>query len=89
MTTATDVYGQLDLDDVVQVSMRRVVNPDGTRGWSILRQYASPSLVPGVQDAAAEFAEPCNPAVVGALEALIHNEVLVVDAPKMGRDLAP
>lgn len=88
MTTATDVYGTLDLDDVVFVSMRRVVNPDGSRGWSVQRQYASPSLVAGVQDAAVEYTVPCTPAVVATLEQLIHDEVLVVDAPKMGRDLA-
>lgn len=88
MTTATDVYGPLDLDDVVFVSMRRVTAPDGTRSWSIQRQYASPSLVPGVQDAANEYTEPCTPSVVSTLEGLIRSEVLVTDAAKMGRTLA-
>lgn len=89
MTTATDVYGALSLDDVDTVMLRRFVNPDGTRTWMVERTYRSQSLVPGIPSLEVRYVEPCTPSVVSALEALIHDEVLVVDAPKMQRDLAP
>lgn len=88
MTTATDVFGSLSLDDVDCVTLRRGVAPDGTRTWMVERSYRSASRVPGVPPLEARYAEPCNPGVVGQLEVLIVAEVLTPDAVKMARSLA-
>lgn len=88
-TTATDVYGPLSINDVVSVTLTQRALTDGSREWVVSRIYRSASLVPGVTALEVRYDAPCTPSVVGTLEALIRDEVLIVDAPKMQRDLAP
>lgn len=88
MTTTTDVYGPLSLDDINTVTLTRRTAVDGSREWVVSRTYRSRSLVAGVPDLDVRYDEPCTPSVVATLESLIHDNVLVPDAPKMGRYLA-